>query len=194
MKNYYDLLEVSSKASKEVIDKAYKVLIKKYHPDTHNPDLERRYENYIKEINEAYEVLSSEFLREQYDKELALEKQKKYQNQEEYKKVREIKEKKQYTVKKNREKESENNKKIQTNITDNGIIGLLRVLFRKRKFGERKKKDKEEIRKDMIAMGLTAIIIIVLGLILYFLPFTHAWMDENFIQNPLVQGIIKLFS
>ena len=33
MKNYYDLLEVTPKASKEIIEKAYKVLIKKYHPD-----------------------------------------------------------------------------------------------------------------------------------------------------------------
>ena len=34
MKNYYDELEVSHSASKEVIEKVYKVLAKKYHPDT----------------------------------------------------------------------------------------------------------------------------------------------------------------
>ena len=33
MKNYYEILEVDQKASKEVIEKAYKVLAKKYHPD-----------------------------------------------------------------------------------------------------------------------------------------------------------------
>ena len=33
MKNYYDILEVNRRASKEVIEKAYKVLVKKYHPD-----------------------------------------------------------------------------------------------------------------------------------------------------------------
>ena len=33
MENLYDILEVSRKASKEVIDKAYKTLAKKYHPD-----------------------------------------------------------------------------------------------------------------------------------------------------------------
>ena len=33
MKNYYEILEVNENASKEVIDKAYKVLAKKYHPD-----------------------------------------------------------------------------------------------------------------------------------------------------------------
>ena len=33
MSNLYEILEVSEKASKEVIDKAYHVLAKKYHPD-----------------------------------------------------------------------------------------------------------------------------------------------------------------
>ena len=32
-KTYYDWLEVSPKASPEVIEKAYKALVKKYHPD-----------------------------------------------------------------------------------------------------------------------------------------------------------------
>ena len=38
MKNYYDILEVSPKASKEVIEKAYRVLAKKYHPDRYTGD------------------------------------------------------------------------------------------------------------------------------------------------------------
>ena len=36
MKNYYEILEVDSKASPEVIEKAYKTLVKKYHPDLQN--------------------------------------------------------------------------------------------------------------------------------------------------------------
>lgn len=32
--NYYDVLEVSQSASKEVIKAAYKTLAKRYHPDT----------------------------------------------------------------------------------------------------------------------------------------------------------------
>ena len=31
--NYYDILEVSKNASPEIIEKAYKTLVKKYHPD-----------------------------------------------------------------------------------------------------------------------------------------------------------------
>ena len=33
MKNYYEILEVDKNASEEVIEKAYKTLAKKYHPD-----------------------------------------------------------------------------------------------------------------------------------------------------------------
>ena len=32
-KNYYEILEVDKNASAEVIEKAYKALVKKYHPD-----------------------------------------------------------------------------------------------------------------------------------------------------------------
>ena len=33
MENLYELLEVSEKASQEIIEKAYKTLAKKWHPD-----------------------------------------------------------------------------------------------------------------------------------------------------------------
>ena len=33
MKNYYEILQVNENASIEIIEKAYKVLAKKYHPD-----------------------------------------------------------------------------------------------------------------------------------------------------------------
>ena len=32
-KNYYEILQVNEKATKEVIDKVFKILAKKYHPD-----------------------------------------------------------------------------------------------------------------------------------------------------------------
>ena len=36
MKDYYGILEVNEKASPEIIDKAYKTLVKKYHPDLYS--------------------------------------------------------------------------------------------------------------------------------------------------------------
>lgn len=187
MKNYYDLLEVSSKASKEVIEKAYKVLIKKNHPDMHNPDLEKKYENYIKDINEAYAVLSNDFLREQYDKELISEKQKEYTNYNQNVNQKQAEASKKFTLKNITKKREEQEPQ------ESGIIGICKLLFRKRDLSGLKNKDKEEVKKDLFAMGLTAIILIVVGLLLYFIPFTHNWMDKNFIQNPLIQGIINLF-
>ena len=75
MKNYYEILEVNKKASKEVIEKAYKVLVKKYHPDLYSGQKKNYAEEKIKEINEAYSVLTDEFMKEQYDAELEKQEQ-----------------------------------------------------------------------------------------------------------------------
>ena len=70
MKNYYDELEVSKTASKEVIEKVYKVLAKKYHPDTTKEADKQLAEEKFKIISEAYEVLSDDEKRKKYDLEL----------------------------------------------------------------------------------------------------------------------------
>lgn len=65
--NYYDILEVNINASPEIIEKAYKTLVKKYHPDLQENNLKFKYEEKIKKINEAYEVLSDFNKRKNYD-------------------------------------------------------------------------------------------------------------------------------
>ena len=70
MRNYYDELEVSKTASKEVIEKVYKVLAKKYHPDTTKELDKRAAEEKFKVISEAYEILSDDEKRKKYDLEL----------------------------------------------------------------------------------------------------------------------------
>lgn len=74
MENYYEILEVDVKASKEIIDKAFKVLAKRYHPDTQPEDKKAWAEEMFKKINEAYEVLSDEEARKNYDVELDYDK------------------------------------------------------------------------------------------------------------------------
>lgn len=69
MENYYEILEVNQKASKEVIAKVYKILAKKYHPDTTTCDKQEAEEKF-KKISEAYETLSDDEKRKQYDLEL----------------------------------------------------------------------------------------------------------------------------
>lgn len=64
--NYYEILEVSVNASKEVIKNAYRALTKKYHPDSFVGD--KNYaQNKMKEINIAYETLIDDEKRLIYD-------------------------------------------------------------------------------------------------------------------------------
>ena len=63
-KSLYDTLEVSSNASKDEIKKAYRKLARKYHPDVNK---DSGAEDKFKEINAAYEVLSDEQKKSQYD-------------------------------------------------------------------------------------------------------------------------------
>lgn len=61
-KDYYSLLGVDKGASKEEIKKAFYKLAAKYHPDKKGGD-----EAKFKEVNEAYQVLSDEKKRKEYD-------------------------------------------------------------------------------------------------------------------------------
>ena len=67
MKNYYEILEVDKNASSEVIEKAYKALVKKYHPDLQPPEKKKLAEDKIKLINEAYDTLSNTEKKKAYD-------------------------------------------------------------------------------------------------------------------------------
>ena len=70
MKNYYEELEINKNASKEVIEKVYKVLAKKYHPDITQEADKHAAEEKFKTISEAYEILSDDEKRKKYDLEL----------------------------------------------------------------------------------------------------------------------------
>ncbi|MCL9781144.1 DnaJ domain-containing protein [Vibrio sp. S4M6] len=65
-RDYYAVLGVSKTASDKEIKKAYKKLAMKYHPDKNPGD--KVAEGKFKEIKEAYEVLTDENQRQQYDK------------------------------------------------------------------------------------------------------------------------------
>ena len=75
--NYYEILEVNENASIEVIEKAYKVLAKKYHPDIYEGD-KKEAETLMKKLNEAYDILSNESKRKNYDTILEKKKQLKF--------------------------------------------------------------------------------------------------------------------
>ncbi|KGO32725.1 hypothetical protein JT06_18770 [Desulfobulbus sp. Tol-SR] len=63
-KDYYKILGISRDASKDEIQRAYRKLARKFHPDLNK---EAGSEEKFKEINEAYEVLKDPAKREKYD-------------------------------------------------------------------------------------------------------------------------------
>jgi molecular chaperone DnaJ len=62
MSDYYEILGIARNASKEEIKKAYRTLAHKYHPDKTKGEDKK-----FKEINEAYQILSDEKKRAEYD-------------------------------------------------------------------------------------------------------------------------------
>ena len=65
-KNLYAVLGIHPSASKDAIKEAYRNLAKKYHPDTNKGN--KASEKKFKEIAQAYEILSDDKKRKDYDK------------------------------------------------------------------------------------------------------------------------------
>lgn len=170
MKNYYDLLEVNPKASKEIIEKAYRVLIKKYHPDLYQGE-ERIYaENKSKDLNEAYRVLSDDFLREQYDIELQKEKQFNNKNVSNNRNNNVNNQEKKEQEEKNQENTEEKKYKVGTVMS---MVDLVKNVFKKRNKSEGPREIKKE---DKMAAIITLIIVVVLGVALWFIPATNGFI------------------
>lgn len=81
MKDYYKLLEVNESASYDVINAAYKVLVKKYHPDLAKEQDKQLREEKMKELNLAKDILTSPAKRSKYDMDLKKEKEKRLQEE-----------------------------------------------------------------------------------------------------------------
>lgn len=79
-KDYYAILGIDPSATLDAIKKAYRALAHKYHPDKKaeelkkisDPDVRKavsdEFDNKLKDINEAYRILSDDALRADYDK------------------------------------------------------------------------------------------------------------------------------
>ena len=209
MKNYYEILQVSHNASKEVIEKAYKVLAKKYHPDLQTSYTAKNYaEQKMREINEAYDVLSDDFLREQYDFEFRREKISNMNNNSsrvntnmsnsdsnEYdnSNQQQTNNAQQNTNYNNSEKKKKRRIEYRYNNigTIDGAADIIREMF---KGGLPKREKRKLVKKDIFAIVLTIVIVILIGVILWFLPFTNSWMREFLFENPFFDFISGSFN
>lgn len=196
MNNYYEILEVSQNASKEVIEKAYKVLAKKYHPDLQEQNEKQKAEQKMKLINEAYEILSNDEKRKQYDIELQDEIQRKKQI--EFEKIRQDK-----LIKQNQN----NNYNVEEEIlTQKQIKEHIKKQKRERK--ELQEEQERIYRNYMRSLGyrikerwtlkrfiklLEAIgIFLIAILIIWFFPPTHKLIVQTYEENEIIKIIVDI--
>ena len=66
-KDYYKVLEVDRTAAQDEIKRAYRKLVRKYHPDVNTGSDAADAERKFKEVGEAYEVLQDPEKRAAYD-------------------------------------------------------------------------------------------------------------------------------
>lgn len=183
----YEILEVSENASDEIIEKAYKVLAKKYHPDLQEESQKANSENKMKQINEAYEILGNSEKRKEYDMKL-----KKDREEEKLKNNIDVN----YNNDLNRQNKCQNSyiyererqiRQMQENLNkqyENAYYNYLRSLGYKVKH----KLTKQNIIDFIIVIGIMAIIIVGL----WYIPFTRNWMINFYKSNPILKVIIDI--
>ena len=186
----YELLEVSENASNEVIEKAYKVLAKKYHPDLQPADKRKEAEEKMKQINEAYETLMNSNKRSEYDQGLErIRKREELEKQKEYAKtVGNNQGYQQTTTTQNSNRV--NNPYYYHNVNNYEYVntrqGRPSYQVSKEYKKEYMKMKLRNIRDMLIAIG----IILLIFVLLWFIPPTHRWMIDFYENNVLVKLIV----
>lgn len=194
--NYYEILQVDKKASEEVIDKAFKVLAKKYHPDTQQEDKKEWAEQKFKELNNAYEVLSDMEKRSQYDATLE----------------EELSEMELALIQKNRQLsnlvDDLQNKLIQYE-KQNTINPFFYTAYhppvehvyqppqtnsptKEEPYIETFRRDKLHSLKNFISFLMTILIVAIVFIILWLVPFTRSMFINLYENNDIIKGIINL--
>lgn len=212
--NYYKILEVDKDASPEVIEKAYKTLAKKYHPDLQESNMKQEAGEKLKLINEAYEILSKPDSRSKYDESL-----KQHEiSEEDYDKLSQ-ENKNLYNEINNLKNQSINNNydTMQNNTTTDSAQEKLKIHqeyekqleyerqlqearqkayydayiqdLKNRGYKIKYKKTPKEYLKNFIALLITiAIIILILQI-----PFIRNFFIKLYENNSLLRSIVNLF-
>lgn len=192
MKNYYEILEVDKNASEEVIEKAYKTLAKKYHPDLqNNSDCQDK----MRQINEAYEILSNDFKRREYDEKI----KRQSVSIEEYNRIIQENNRLKKDLKRvaNQREMSQNQERLEEMSIMQRYYEQIKKATKQPQMRYERKKTKislEKIKKIVIYIA----ILIVIGLVLAIVPFTRKFFinlyNNNVIIKLLVDTIVETFS
>lgn len=200
-KNYYDWLEISRNASPEVVEKAYKTLVKKYHPDLQEGENKQQAEEMIKKINEAYSVLSDETKRKQYDetiKESTISREDYDRLQQELNNMR-----KQSTTNDNHNTSHVTNMQPTENEKPEQNIEYQQQLENARKkayydaYIQDLKRRGYKIRykktfKDYLKIFIVIIVVIVLCILLWVIPFTREKLIDFYNSNEIIKWMIDM--
>ena len=170
MKNYYEILEVDKNASYEIIEKAYKTLAKKYHPDLQNSD---KSQNKMQQINEAYEILSNDFKRREYDEKL----QKQNVSIEEYNKIIQENNK----LRRDLQRITASNNEMNSNQIDG--LQFVRRYYRQMKKVSRQQIQYNQNKKKISIEKIKGLIIYVLVIIAIILVLAVVPISRNFFVN-----------
>ena len=150
MKNYYEILEITENASYEIIETSYKILSKKYNPNSWPSQQSFWAEDRLKEVTEAYQILSNPELRKDYDIKLGIN--------------NEIDKNEVNNMKKNNNSNEEQNKESYFKRYSTTIKSLIK---------EQSNESPEERSRDFKALILTIIIISILIFVFWKVPFLH---------------------
>ena len=192
MKNYYEILEVDKNASEEVIEKAYKTLAKKYHPDLQNNS---NCQDKMRQINEAYEILSNDFKRREYDEKI----KRQSVSIEEYNRIIQENNRLKKDLKRvvNQREMSQNQGRLEEMSIMQRYYEQIKKATKQPRMRYERKKTKislEKIKKIVIYIA----ILIGIGLVLAIVPFTRKFFinlyNNNVIIKLLVDTIVETFS
>lgn len=206
-KDYYEILEVDKKASKEIIEKAYKTLAKKYHPDLQNGQEKEEYERKMKIVNEAYSVLSDEYKKSEYDRQLKIKVVpiEEYQNilnenmklRQELDRIQNTKSEYinniEQTSEYQKQAEIEYNQKI-NNAVNQAYHDAYVQDMKNRGYKFKHKKTLKEYIKIIITIVLVILILLAIAQIPPVKRFLHNMYEENIIIKAIVDTFVRTFS
>ena len=205
MKNYYEILEVDKNASQEVIEKAYRTLAKKYHPDLQQGGKQQEHAEKMKIINQAYDVLSDDAKRQEYNQKIENETISREQHERIMQENYELKQ--QINQMGNQQTAQQSYRKVQQ-MDEGTIINMSRILneqirsARKQAYYDAyiqelkdrgyKVRYKHDLKYYLKLIKVVAIIILI-GFIIYQIPFVKDFFADLYNENAIFQAIINIF-